>query len=123
MQRAQAAAPGPVKGMPRISSSSCTVPSSPPTPCIATKATSGRSATRRLTRSAPTSIGSTSWPSRSSASSTRAPERSETPRSSERPPLRTATFIKPSPALRKGTTFGAGSSVASGSRCSPVSAP
>ena len=48
MQRAQAATPGPVKGMPRISSSSCTVPSSPPRPCMATKATSGRSAVQPL---------------------------------------------------------------------------
>ena len=57
MQRAQAATPGPVKGMPRISSSSCAVPSSPPTPCMATKATSGRSALSRLTRSPPASSG------------------------------------------------------------------
>src|SRR3954453_1527561 len=60
---------------------------------MATKATSGRSARSRSTRSASASIEITSWPSRSSASSTRAPDRNETWRSSERPPLRTATRL------------------------------
>src|SRR5436190_19731082 len=60
---------------------------------MATKATSGRSVRKRSTRSASASIEITSWPSRSSASSTRAPDRSETWRSSERPPLRTATRL------------------------------
>ena len=64
--------------MPRISSSSWTVPSSPPGPCRAMNATSGRSSFSRATRSAPGSISTTSWPSERSASSTRAPERSET---------------------------------------------
>ena len=45
----------------------------------------------------------TSWPSRSTASSTRAPERSETPRSSERPPFRTATFTAALPQPCGGT--------------------
>ena len=95
MQRMQADGPDAVYGIPSSSSSSWTVPSSPPRPCSATNATSGRSAVRRSTRSGPTSIGTTSWPSRSSACSTRAPERIETWRSSESPPLRTATFIRP----------------------------
>ena len=43
----------------------------------------------RARRRSPT----TSWPRRSSASSTRAPERSDTWRSSERPPLSTATRL------------------------------
>src|SRR3954465_724907 len=60
---------------------------------MATKATSGRSVRKRSTRSAAASIEITSWPSRSSASSTRAPDRSETWRSSARPPLRTATRL------------------------------
>src|SRR3954468_4626602 len=85
--------PEAVYGMPRISSSSWTVPSSPSRPCMATKATSGRSARSRSTRSASASIEITSCPSRSRASSTRAPDRSETWRSSERPPLRTATRL------------------------------
>ena len=65
MQRAQAATPGPVKGMPRISSSSCAVPSSPPGPCRATKATSGRSAAQPLDQVARRRrAAATSWPSR-----------------------------------------------------------
>src|SRR4051794_17673608 len=93
--------PEPVYGMPAISRSSCTVPSSPSRPCRATKATSGRCARRRSTRSEPTSTPTTSWPRRSSASSTRAPERSDTLRSSERPPLRTATRLMSRPLLAR----------------------
>ena len=55
MQRTQAATPGPVKGMSSSSSSSWVVPSSPPTPCRATKATSGRASRNRATRSGPAS--------------------------------------------------------------------
>ena len=47
IDRPHARTPGPVYGTPRISSSSCTVPSSPPGPCRATNATSGRSALER----------------------------------------------------------------------------
>ena len=57
MQRMQADGPEAVYGIPSSSSSSWTVPSSPPRPCSATKATSGRSAVSRSTRSGPTSIG------------------------------------------------------------------
>src|SRR3984957_14555505 len=80
--------------MPITSSSSCTVPSSPSRPCRATKAASGRSAISSVTRSGPTSMGRTSWPRRSSASCTLAPDRSDTWRSSERPPFSTATRLK-----------------------------
>ena len=52
--------------------------SSPSRPCSATNATSGRALVNSATRSGPTSIGRTSWPRRSRASCTRAPERSET---------------------------------------------
>ena len=68
------------------------MPSSPSRPCRAMNATSGAASRRAgATRSAPTSIAITSWPRRSSASSTRAPDFSETWRSSERPPFSTAT--------------------------------
>ena len=93
MHRMHEATPGPVYGMPRISSSSCGVPSSPPGPCRAMKATSGRSSLSERTRSASASRGTTSWPSEARASSTRAPERSDTCRSSELPPFSTATFM------------------------------
>ena len=73
------------------SSSSWTVPSSPSRPCSAMKATSGAASLEHRHEVAPTSIATTSWRSRSSASCTCAPERSETCRSSERPPLSTAT--------------------------------
>ena len=56
--------------MPSISSSSCTVPSSPSRPCSAMNAASGARSRSSATSSAPTSIASTSWPSRCSASST-----------------------------------------------------
>src|SRR4051794_9953565 len=92
-QRAQAAGPDPVYGIPSGSSSSWTVPSSPASPWSATNATSGRASRRRGVRSAPTSMATTSWPRRSSASSTREPEFSETERSKERPPLSTATRV------------------------------
>ena len=86
-------APRRCTGTPSSSSSSWTVPSSPPRPCSATNATSGALAlqpvdeVRRRRRSA-----ARRGRAAASASSTRAPERSETWRSSERPPLRTATF-------------------------------
>ena len=76
----------------------------------------GRAAPRTRRRGAPRRAGprgpgrrrsrTTSWPSRSSASSTRAPERSETCRSSESPPLRTATFIRPCAAAAARATSG-----------------
>src|SRR5258707_1072066 len=85
--------PEAVYGIARISSSSCTAPSSPSRPCRATNATSGAACSRRCTRSPPTSIAGAWGPSRSSASSTRAPDLSDTCRSSERPPLSTATRL------------------------------
>ena len=110
MARTQASTPEPVYGMSRISSSSCTVPSSPSRPCIAMKATSGDASRSRWIRSRPTSSATTSWPSRSSASSTRAPERSDTCRSSERPPFSTATLLtSPPPAASARDRLGSGS--------------
>ena len=50
-----ASTPEPVYGRPRISSSSCTVPSSPPLPCMAMKTPSGRSSSRRCTNDSSTS--------------------------------------------------------------------
>ena len=81
--------------MPIASNSPCTVPSSPSLPCSATNAASGWASSSCATRSGPTSIATTSWPSWRSALCARAPERSETVRSSEPPPLRTATFLAP----------------------------
>src|SRR5947209_17871017 len=86
--------PEPVCRIPITSSSSWIVPSSPSRPCRAMNAISGRAASICSTRSPPTSTGTTSCPSRSSASWTRAPDRSDTWRSSERPPLSTATLIE-----------------------------
>ena len=103
MQRTQAATPGPVYGMPRISSSYCAVPSSPPRPVQGDEGDVGLARRAAADEAPSASIARTSWPSAPSASSTRAPERSETARSSERPPLRTATFTSsPSAALRNG---------------------
>src|SRR3954452_17835046 len=96
MHRMQEATPDPVYGMSRISSSSWGVPSSPLGPWRAMKATSGRSSLSERTSPASASMGITSWPSDTSASSTRAPERSETCRSSELPPFSTATFMRES---------------------------
>ena len=53
MQRMHASTPGPVYGMPRISSSSWTVPSSPLRPCSARNATSGRRLRRLLDQVGP----------------------------------------------------------------------
>src|ERR1700677_930326 len=56
-------------------------------------AASGSAARSLATSSELASMATASWPSRCSASRTCAPERSETPCSSERPPLSTATFF------------------------------
>ena len=64
--------------MPSTSSSSCTVPSSPSRAVQRDERDVGRRVAQPGTRSWPTSIGTTSWPSASSASCTRAPDRSET---------------------------------------------
>src|SRR5215212_4370510 len=65
------------------------------------KTQSGRVSFRTLTRSGPASRPTTSWPSVRSASSTRAPERSETWRSSDRPPFKTPTRTSASPAAKR----------------------
>src|SRR5438105_4434463 len=54
-------------------------------------ATSGLSSSTSARRSPSASSERTSWPSRASASAACAPERSDTPRSSDRPPLSTTT--------------------------------
>ena len=83
-------------------------PRAAPAPCRPRRR--GRAARRRRRRAPPRAAARrgrgrrrspiTSWPRRSSASSTRAPERSETWRSSERPPLRTATAARSSRVAR-----------------------
>src|SRR3954451_17451811 len=104
MQRMHAATRGPVYGTPRISSSSCGVPSSPPGPCKAMNATSGPRSLIVRTRPESASIGMTSCPSEARASSTRAADRSAPWRSSELPPVSTATrtrsLVLPRPAQR-----------------------
>src|SRR5437763_2516410 len=92
VQRVHAAGPEPVYGIPIASSSCWIVPSSPSRPCSAMNAASGRARCSSATSSGPTSSAITSCPSRVSASWACAPERSDTLRSSERPPLSTATL-------------------------------
>ncbi len=92
--RSHASTPGPVYGISRISSSSWTVPSSPPLPCRAMNAASGRSARSVRTMCWSTSSSRTSCPSRRRAASALSPERRETSRSRERPPFRTATLTR-----------------------------
>ena len=93
--------------MPRISSSSWTVPSSPSRPCSATKADVGRERAQACDRSWSTSMPMTSWPSRSSASSTRAPERSDTLALERAPALEDGDAAhrasRPAPLARRGS--------------------
>src|SRR5438105_3021337 len=87
-----AAGPEPVYATPIASSSCWMVPSSPSLPCSAMKATSGFASSRLPSTSPSASTARTSWPRRASASCACAPERSETVRSSERPPFSTTTL-------------------------------
>src|SRR5712692_9944872 len=92
MQSADASTPEPVYGRASSSSIPWTVPSSPRRPWSALK-TQAKSPSRRtshalMSRSTP----ATSWPRPRSASSTCAPEWSDTSRSAERPPRSTAIF-------------------------------
>src|SRR4051794_2355986 len=82
--------------MRRNSRTPCTVPSSPPRPCSALKTTSGlgESAATSPSRSRVTSIDQASKPSSSSAVVTSRPETSETSRSADQPPMRTATRLR-----------------------------
>src|SRR5918994_884674 len=75
----------------RVSSSACTVPSSPPGPCRQMKAASGEISISVPVVVSSMSSGWTSWPRRSRACCTRLPVRKETSRSIECPPRKTAT--------------------------------
>ena len=95
------------------------MPSSPSRPCRARKQTSGASSRSRRTRSWSTSMPCDSWPRRLSASSTRAPERSETSRSSERPPLRTATRLMAGGPSARASGWSCGRAAAAARRPAP----
>src|SRR5215212_1918386 len=90
MQRMDESGPLPVYGMPRVSRSACTVPSSPPGPWRQTKAASGEISISVPVVGSSMSSGWTSWPRRSRACWTRRPVTKETSRSIECPPRRTA---------------------------------
>src|ERR687898_2993690 len=90
MQRMLERGPLPVYGMPKVSRSACTVPSSPPGPCRQIKAASGEISMSVPVVGSSMSRGCTSWPRRSRACCTRLPVRNETSRSMECPPRRTA---------------------------------
>src|SRR5215210_6321744 len=89
MQRMLESGPLPVYGIPRVSSSACTVPSSPPGPCRQTKAASGASSISASVVASSMSKGWTSWSRRSRACWTRRPVTKETSRSIEVPPRNT----------------------------------
>src|SRR3984893_18222862 len=74
-----------------ISKMPCMMPSSPKRPCSALKATSGRrlASVSAILRS--TSTRAILYPSASSAAAQASPERSDTSRSTDRPPISTAT--------------------------------
>src|SRR5215216_186008 len=91
MQRMDESGPLPVYGMPRVSRSACTVPSSPPGPCRQTKAASGEISMSVPVVESSMSSGKTSWPRRSRACCTRRPVTKETSLSMECPPRKTAT--------------------------------
>src|SRR5262245_21166405 len=77
--------------MSRISSMPCNVPSSPGRPCSRLSATSGLSARNVAAISRFTSTRLTRYPVRSSASAQALPERNDTSRSADHPPIKTAT--------------------------------
>src|SRR5215831_17677648 len=77
--------------MPRTSSTPCKVPSSPGRPCSTLSATSGLRACSLVEISRLTSMRLTRKPIRSSASAQALPERNDTSRSADHPPMRTAT--------------------------------
>src|SRR5215203_2800013 len=90
MQRMEESGPLPVYGMPRVSRSAWTVPSSPPGPCRQIKAASGEISISVPVVASSISSGWTSWPRRSRACWTRLPVRTDTSRSIECPPRSTA---------------------------------
>src|SRR6266849_3446757 len=79
--------------MARISSTPCSVPSSPGRPCSMLRATSGLTVVSTAAMSRPTSMRVTRWPRRESASAQALPERNEISRSADQPPIRTATCL------------------------------
>src|SRR5829696_4592344 len=108
MQRMEESGPLPVYGMPKVSRTACTVPSSPPGPCRHTKAASGSSSMSFSVVLSSTSKVWISWPRRSRACATRWPVTSETSRSIEWPPLKTTRrdiklpLLLPPPTCRGG---------------------
>ena len=87
--------PAPTKGMPASLSNPCTVPSSPGTPCSALNTTSAFVSANRAATSRSISIRVTRCPRDSSALATPSPLMSETGRSADQPPIRTATCHGP----------------------------
>src|SRR5215208_3759581 len=113
MQRMLESGPLPVYGIPRVSSSACTVPSSAPGPGRQWKAASGSSSMSVPVVVSSISRGWTSWPRRSRACWTRLPVTKETSRSIEAPPRRTARRANaalPLPVRAVGEAGGAGAS-------------
>src|SRR5262249_20384483 len=78
-------------GMPSTSSMPCSVPSSPGRPCNTLSATSGLNSRNVAAISRVTSTRLTLSPVRSRASAHALPERRETSRSADHPPINTAT--------------------------------
>jgi hypothetical protein len=92
MDTLEAITPEPVYGMPNSSNAPCTVPSSPNRPCNAMKQ---RLKPLRLSSDRSRSAGSKACaltPFDCKALSTPLPDISDTSRSAERPPMRTATL-------------------------------
>src|SRR5215468_9154312 len=93
MATADAITPEWLSGIARISSTPCSVPSSPGRPCSMLRATSGLTVVSTAAMSRPTSMRVTRWPRRASASAQALPERNDISRSADQPPIRTATCL------------------------------
>src|SRR5215467_8566980 len=93
MATADAITPEWLYGIARISSTPCSVPSSPGRPCSMLRATSGLTVVSTTAMSRPTSMRVTRWPRRASASAQALPERNDISRSADQPPIRTATCL------------------------------
>src|SRR6516225_7373367 len=93
MASADAITPEWLYGIARISSTPCSVPSSPGRPCSMLRATSGLTVVSTAAMSRPTSMRVTRWPRRASASAQALPERNDISRSADQPPIRTATCL------------------------------
>src|SRR5215472_14324709 len=79
--------------MARISSTPCSVPSSPGRPFSMLRATSGLTVVSTAAMSRPTSMRVARWPRRASASAQALPECNDISRSADQPPIRTATCL------------------------------